>query len=312
MPRIGRKFLTNIVLVLFSSILLTLFWHHILPGQCGVHNQCYFLKSNGDKLQQLPPIFFVTPSARRPAQKADLTRLGQTLANVANLVWLIVEDSPRPSKFIGQLIERLEIRAVHLTAETPSKWRLKYTDPHWKYPKGVVQRNAALRWLRKNAVDQRVGAVYFGDDDNTYDWRIFDQIRSLRRVGVWPVGIVGGMLAEFAYVNANSVITGFNAKWRTARPFPIDMAAFAVNITLVHDHRHVEFDFNSPRGYLESHFLRDLNLTRADLEPLAQNCTKVFVWHTRTEQVQFRAEEMSKFVDPNAEGLAEAEKDAIF
>ncbi|KAL3087339.1 hypothetical protein niasHS_008658 [Heterodera schachtii] len=213
--------------------------------------------------------------------------------------------------FIDQLVARLGIDAIHLCAETPTKWRLRLDDPHWKYPKGVVQRNAALRWLRKNGAHQHVGAVYFGDDDNTYDWRLFDEIRLLKRVGTWPVGIVGGMLAEFAYVNANAVVSGFNAKWKPSRPFPIDMAAFAVNISLIHEHAGAEFSYKSPRGFLESHFLSALNLTRTDLEPLAKNGTRVYVWHTRTAQAQLRAKQIAKFYSANVSTLAEAEKDAI-
>ena len=41
--------------------------------------------------EKFPPIVFVTPTAYRPEQKADLTRLGQTLSSVCNLFWVIVE-----------------------------------------------------------------------------------------------------------------------------------------------------------------------------------------------------------------------------
>ena len=33
--------------------------------------------------------------------------------------------------------------------------------------------------------------MYFGDDDNTYDLRLFDEIRDTRHISMFPVGLVG-------------------------------------------------------------------------------------------------------------------------
>jgi hypothetical protein len=41
--------------------------------------------------ENIPQIIFVTPTVFKPEQKADLTRLGQTLSNICNLYWIIVE-----------------------------------------------------------------------------------------------------------------------------------------------------------------------------------------------------------------------------
>src|SRR4051794_33317444 len=95
-----------------------------------------------------PTIFFITPTYTRPTQKADLVRLAQTLAHVNNLYWAVVEDVDSPSAFIDDLAERLRVKSVHLTERTPPERRLKQSDPSWKLPKGVAQRNAALRWIR--------------------------------------------------------------------------------------------------------------------------------------------------------------------
>lgn len=56
-------------------------------------------------------------------------------------------------------------------------------------------------------------------------------MRKIKRVGTWPVGIVGGMRVEMPLV-ANGKVTGYNAVWKPFRPFPIDMAGFAINATL--------------------------------------------------------------------------------
>ena len=38
--------------------------------------------------------------------------------------------------------------------------------------------------------------MYFADDDNTYDLRLFERMRQTKSVMVWPVGIAGGLLVE--------------------------------------------------------------------------------------------------------------------
>nr|CAD2183442.1 unnamed protein product [Meloidogyne enterolobii]CAD2183447.1 unnamed protein product [Meloidogyne enterolobii] len=54
-------------------------------------------KKNNDKCLNEDPIIFVTPTSYRPEQTAELTRLGQTLGNICNLFWIIVEDAQLPS-----------------------------------------------------------------------------------------------------------------------------------------------------------------------------------------------------------------------
>lgn len=78
-------------------------------------------------------------------------------------------------------------------------------DPRWKRHRGVEQRNAALKWLRDNLVYGRdEGIVYFMDDDNTYSVKLFKEIAKVKKVGVWPVGLVGGWNAEAPIVDPNT------------------------------------------------------------------------------------------------------------
>jgi len=221
----------------------------------------------------------------------------------------VVEDAEKPSPFIDDLIERLKMKAIHLNERTPADKRLSEDDPGWKMPKGVEQRNAALHWIRTNHATWAKGIVYFGDDDNTYDWRLFAEMRTINRVGVWPVGIVGGLLVESPLATDEGRVIGFNSIWEPSRPFPIDMAAFAVNITLVLQHREAAFTYETERGYQESHFLRSLNLSREDLEPKADGCTKVYVWHTRTERTKLGPMEKAKLADQSL--LSAVESDAM-
>ena len=41
-------------------------------------------------------------------------------------------------------------------------------------PRGVAARNAAMRWIVDNAEDE--GVMYFADDDNAYDIRLFEEV----------------------------------------------------------------------------------------------------------------------------------------
>ena len=42
-------------------------------------------------------------------------------------------------------------------------------------PRGVANRNAGILWIRKHA--KKGGVIYFADDDNTYDLRLFAEVR---------------------------------------------------------------------------------------------------------------------------------------
>lgn len=41
----------------------------------------------------------------------------------------------------------------------------------------------------------------------------------------------------------------FNSVWKKERPLPVDMAAFAVNVTLILSMHDAEFSYNSALGY---------------------------------------------------------------
>ena len=53
----------------------------------------------------------------------------------------------------------------------PEKYR---NDPKIKSkPRGVAARNAGMRWVLSHATK---GVLYFMDDDNTYDLRLFAEV----------------------------------------------------------------------------------------------------------------------------------------
>jgi hypothetical protein len=67
---------------------------------------------------------------------------------VPELFWIIVEDANQSSPFIDEIMKRTGINGVHLIATTPANKKLNFSEPNWKFPRGVEQRNAALHWIR--------------------------------------------------------------------------------------------------------------------------------------------------------------------
>ncbi|TGZ46745.1 galactosylgalactosylxylosylprotein 3-beta-glucuronosyltransferase I [Temnothorax longispinosus] len=239
-----------------------------------------------------PVIYAITPTFARPVQKAELTRLAQTFLHVPNFHWLLVEDAPQKTALVTRFLETSGLIYTHLSVSTPPNYKLGRNDPNWKKPRGVEQRNAALRWLRENLKPSDKGVVYFADDDNTYSVKLFHEMEKIQKVGVWPVGLVGGLMVEKPICdNATNKVIGFNAAWKPDRPFPLDMAGFAINLELLLEHKDAWFSYDVQGGYQESEILRQL-VTKDQLEPLADCCTKVYVWHTRTEPPQLNVEQL--------------------
>lgn len=142
--------------------------------------------------KNLPVIYMITPTYARWTQKADLTRLCQTLMHIKNLHWIVIEDSETKTRLVARLLSgnnTCKMKSTHLNIRTRPDLRLGPNDPNWRKNRGVEQRNLALDWLREAASAGKLpgneagkdgggagGVVYFGDDDNTYDLAVFDEV----------------------------------------------------------------------------------------------------------------------------------------
>ncbi|XP_029434387.1 galactosylgalactosylxylosylprotein 3-beta-glucuronosyltransferase 1-like isoform X2 [Rhinatrema bivittatum] len=252
----------------------------------------------------LPIIYVITPTYTRPVQKAELTRLSNTFLHVQNLHWIVVEDSPRRTVTVANLLEKAGLNFTHLNVESPKSMRTGLPlIPSSHSPRGTLQRNRGLRWLRDNLSTARPphGVVYFADDDNTYSLELFEEMRYTRRVSVWPVAFAGGLRYESPRVSPTGRVVGWETVFDPGRPFAIDMAGFAVSIRLILERPQANFKLEGVKGgYQESSLLKDL-VTVAGLEPKAANCTKVLVWHTRTERPTLVNEGKRGFTDPKVE-----------
>ena len=154
------------------------------------------------------------------------------------------------------------------------------------------------------------GVLYFADDDNTYSIKLFEEMRHTKGVSVWPVGLVGGLMVEkpkieFDANTKSDIVTGWDVAWKPDRPFAVDMAGFAVNVNLFLSSPKAKFAYSVKRGMQESEFVRHLNINLKDLEPKADSCTKVYVWHTRSEKVNmsYESKRQSLLLPPSNMGI---------
>ncbi|EDW62795.1 galactosylgalactosylxylosylprotein 3-beta-glucuronosyltransferase I [Drosophila virilis] len=281
-----------VLIIVFIFVLLMVHRNGKRTCQGPEYLQAMYTKSLTDTL---PKIYAITPTYSRPAQKAELTRLSHLFMLVPNLHWIIVEDANSTTALVRNVLLRagLTDRFTQLNIKTPPEFKLQGKDPNWIKPRGVEQRNLALNWLRSHADVDRHAIVFFMDDDNSYALELFVEMSKIKpgRVGIWPVGLVGGLMVERPLLNEENKVIGFNAAWRPERPFPIDMAAFAISMDLFFKYPQAAFSYEVQRGYQESEILRYLT-TSDQLQPLANNCRDVLVWHTRTEKTKLNAEEM--------------------
>ncbi|XP_071158804.1 galactosylgalactosylxylosylprotein 3-beta-glucuronosyltransferase 1-like [Mytilus edulis] len=223
--------------------------------------------------KHLPIIYVITPTYKRLTQIPELTRLGNTLRNVPAVHWIVVEEGTRTLEVVRHLLMKIDIQFTYLSAT-----RYKNVP---RTLKGIHQRNKAIFWLRENIDMSKDGVVYFADDDNTYDLDIFTEMRYTKKISVWPVGFVSEKKYQTPILENGKVIK-FDA-WNTKhRKFPIDMAGFALNTKTFYFNDDLYFWKSFQEGYQETSFL-EICCTLNDLEPKANGCTKVLVWHTKTK-----------------------------
>lgn len=131
----------------------------------------------------MPTIYVVTPTYIRPVQKAELTRLANTFLHIQNLHWIVVEDTPRRTGLVALLLEKSGLNFTHLNVQSPKSVRLGLTKSSSRAPRGTLQRNLGLRWLRDRLIpnDSSEGVVYFADDDNTYSLELFEEVLAVNQ-----------------------------------------------------------------------------------------------------------------------------------
>ncbi|VDL79062.1 unnamed protein product [Nippostrongylus brasiliensis] len=206
---------------------------------------------------------------------------------VPHVHWIVIEDANETVSHVEDILQRTQHDYTYVAVRTPLG-----------YPKrGWYQRTTALQLIRNETEsvmgDHTEAVVYFGDDDNSYDTRLFtDYIRNVKKLGMWAVGIVGQSAVESPKVVKGSVV-GYNVKWGPKRKFAVDMAGFAINVKVVLNTTAV-FGKSCQRGFgaPEPCLLEDMGFTQEDIQPFGLDEQEpgtvsfvefeVLVWHTKT------------------------------
>ena len=127
--------------------------------------------------EDIPTIYAITPTYKRFLQKAELTRICNTFLHIKNFHWILVEDSRNKTKLVASFLSNCGVKYTHLNVRTPKPLRRSRKQPRWAKSRGVEQRNLGLEWIRQNVNPNKTkGVIYFADDDNTYDLRLFDEV----------------------------------------------------------------------------------------------------------------------------------------
>ena len=94
---------------------------------------------------------------------------------------------------------------------------------------------------------------------------------------MWPVALAGGLRFEGPVCSNGKVLEFFTA-WMPSREFPVDMAAFAVSLELLFQHPTCYINPDVRRGFLETDFLQQLEISLDDIDAKANDCTRVNVF----------------------------------
>ncbi|CAD5232388.1 unnamed protein product [Bursaphelenchus xylophilus] len=224
--------------------------------------------------ERLRQIVIITPTMQRPERIADLTMLSQTLSQVPNIHWILVEDGDAPNPIVPKFLSMFKIPYTYL-----------HTTNQGLPCRGWAQRNVAMDYLRRNRgkfADDTV--VYFGDDDNSYDLRLFERyIRKVDYMGVWAVGLPGNALVEHPLVK-NGKVVGWHSAFRPDRNFGTDMAGFALNIDVIVK-SNASFNLHCAGTMPEDCLLTQMKIDKSRITPFGWEGDEkeILIWHRKTE-----------------------------
>lgn len=235
------------------------------------------------ELESRKLLIVVTPTFVRPFQAYYLSRLAHTLKSISPpLLWIVVEMTSQSTE-TADLLRRTGVMYRHLVCN------LNLTDVR---DRRVHQRNVALSHIETHHLD---GIVYFADDDNIYTTDLFEQMRQIRRFGVWTVAKVENKniaVLEGPVCNGTKVL-GWHInglRWRFRR-FHAEISGFAFNSTILWDPKRWHRPMLEPirqrdtikEALQVSTFIEQIVEDESQMEGLLEDCSRIMVWHLHLE-----------------------------
>ncbi|CAD5232095.1 unnamed protein product [Bursaphelenchus xylophilus] len=222
-------------------------------------------------------IIVITPTYKRPERLADITMLSQTLMHIPNVFWLVIEDGDYKVEKVENVLKRTGLRYAYVN-----------TTNQGLPCRGWAHRNYAFDWIRANRKHFKSNdVVFFGDDDNAYDLRLFrDYIPNVKVMGAWAVGTSGSTLVESPKVNKEGKLAGWHVMFRPDRKYATDMAGFALNIDVLIN-SNASFNLHCAGSVPEECFLRQVNVPWSNIQVFGYDQDDVLIWHRKTAAGQY-------------------------
>ncbi len=222
----------------------------------------------------------ITCTFNRPGRITYLNHLKSLLDNEKNIRWFVVDDN---DQLDTDLSDFLPDYAIHL-----------YCGP--TRDKGHAQRNMALEYIKDNNFD---GTIYNADDDNKFDPAIFNELRKNKHISILPVGNLptpkGGSERP---ILVNGKFKSWNSFWH--RKFPVDMAGFCFNASLLKDLKKPLWKHKGVGG--ESEFLSKIARNEQDLTFLCEDCSKTYVWHNELLSIPYISAKQTINIESKEQG----------
>lgn len=180
------------------------------------------------------PLYLITPTVNSDNQLEHLSRVAQLFSSIPNTVWIIVEDadhirdqvldtltkvydSGRRQFFSNNAAISNQDEGIYfptfyyLSLDESQRQRSKLATK-LNSCRGFVGRNVGMDLVHQGIASGswKDGVIYFADDDNTYTYELFHELRKVSKVGLTIVGNLHGYIESAMRDKDNEVYDIFD------------------------------------------------------------------------------------------------------